>query len=151
MLTTMNKEFFDTSEHDCLQLLYEFNEKYKLFDFIKPSMEKASVDLIAAHNSRRFAVELKHRFMKLGKYETLFIEDYKLAQLYLQWVLYKREPLYINILHDAVVIFNLNKLKHKPKLVVKDIKSKGYETVQKQERRFELSLEDAVIYTRDGN
>lgn len=142
----MNENYFKENEKNDLQLLYEFNEKYKLFDAIVPAKEKEQYDAIAWHGTRTFAVELKHRLIKLGKYKTLFIEDYKLAALMLEYIIFKREPLYVNILHDAIVIFNLNKLKLKPRMTIKNIKSKGYEHMQMQERRYELSLQDAVIY-----
>lgn len=142
----MDEKYFNDNEQNDLQLFYEFNEKHHFFSCITPTKSKESYDATAIHKNRQFAVELKHRFVPLSKYKTLFIEDYKLAQLYLQWVLYKKEPLYVCFLYDAVVIFNLNKLKHQPRLTIKNIKSKGYEIIQERERRFELSLEDAVIY-----
>lgn len=143
----MNEQYFKTNEKTDLQLFFEFNEHYKLFDSITPTKEKEQFDAIAWHKTRTFAVELKHRFIKLNKYKTLFIEDYKLAALMLEYIINKREPLYINILADnTVVIFNLLKLQHKPKMTIKNIKSQGYEHMQMQERRFELNLDDAVIY-----
>lgn len=142
----MNKQYFKTNEKTDIQLLYEFNEEHKFFDAITPTKEKEQFDAIAWHKTRTFAIELKHRFIPINKYKTLFIEDYKLAALMLEYIINKREPLYINFLHDAIVIFNLNKLSIKPKMTIKDIKSEGYEYVQKQERRYELSLKDAVIY-----
>lgn len=144
----MNEQYFKTNEKTDLQLLYEFNEHYKLFDSITPAKEKEQFDAIAWHKTRTFAIELKHRFIPISRYKTLFIEDYKLAALMLEYIINKREPLYINFLHDAIVIFNLNKLSIKPKMTIKDIKSEGYEHIQKQERRFELNLKDAVIYMR---
>ena len=142
----MNKQYFKTNEKTDLQLLYEFNEEHKFFDTITPTKEKEQFDAIAWHKTRTFAIELKHRFIPISRYKTLFIEDYKLAALMLEYIINKREPLYINFLHDAIVIFNLNKLSIKPKMTIKDIKSEGYEHIQKQERRFELNLKDAVIY-----
>lgn len=133
-------------EQNDLQLFYEFNEEHKLFDSITPTKPKEQFDAIAWHKQRTFAVELKHRFIPINKYNTLFIEDYKFASLMLEYIINKREPLYVNILHDAIVIFNLNKLKHKPKMTIKNIRSQGYEHMQMQERRFELNLQDAVIY-----
>jgi len=144
----MNKQYFKTNEKTDLQLLYEFNEEHKFFDTITPTKEKEQFDAIAWHKTRTFAIELKHRFIPISRYKTLFIEDYKLAALMLEYIINKREPLYINFLHDAIVIFNLNKLSIKPKMTIKDIKSEGYEHIQKQERRFELNLKDAVIYMR---
>lgn len=144
----MNEQYFKTNEKTDLQLLYEFNEEHKFFDAITPTKEKEQFDAIAWHKTRTFAIELKHRFIPISRYKTLFIEDYKLAALMLEYIINKREPLYINFLHDAIVIFNLNKLSIKPKMTIKDIKSEGYEHIQKQERRFELNLKDAVIYMR---
>jgi hypothetical protein len=144
----MNEQYFKTNEKTDIQLLYEFNEEHKFFDAITPTKEKEQFDAIAWHKTRTFAVELKHRFIPISRYKTLFIEDYKLAALMLEYIINKREPLYINFLHDAIVIFNLNKLSIKPKMTIKDIKSEGYEHIQKQERRFELNLKDAVIYMR---
>jgi hypothetical protein len=144
----MNEQYFKINEKTDIQLLYEFNEEHKFFDSITPTKEKEQFDAIAWHKTRTFAVELKHRFIPISRYKTLFIEDYKLAALMLEYIINKREPLYINFLHDAIVIFNLNKLSIKPKMTIKDIKSEGYEHIQKQERRFELNLKDAVIYMR---
>lgn len=144
----MNKQYFNTNEKTDIQLLYEFNEEHKFFDAITQTKEKEQFDAIAWHKTRTFAIELKHRFIPISRYKTLFIEDYKLAALMLEYIINKREPLYINFLHDAIVIFNLNKLSIKPKMTIKDIKSEGYEHIQKQERRFELNLKDAVIYMR---
>lgn len=142
----MNKDYMDKMEQNDLQLFYEFNEQHKLFNSITPTKPMEQFDAIAIHKQRTFAVELKHRFIPINKYKTLFIEDYKFAALMLEYIINKREPLYVNILHDAIAIFNLNKLKHKPKMTIKNIKSQGYEHMQMQERRFELNLQDAVIY-----
>lgn len=142
----MNETYINQMEQNDLQLFYEFNEEHKLFDSITPTKPKEQFDAIAWHKQRTFAVELKHRFIPINKYNTLFIEDYKFASLMLEYIINKREPLYVNILHDAIVIFNLNKLKHKPKMTIKNIRSQGYEHMQMQERRFELNLQDAVIY-----
>lgn len=142
----MNETYINQMEQNDLQLFYEFNEEHKLFDSITPTKPMEQFDAIAWHKTRTFAVELKHRFIPINKYNTLFIEDYKFASLMLEYIVNKREPLYVNILHDAIVIFNLNKLKHKPKMTIKNIRSQGYEHMQMQERRFELNLQDAVIY-----
>ena len=142
----MNETYINQMEQNDLQLFYEFNEEHKLFDSITPTKPMEQFDAIAWHKTRTFAVELKHRFIPINKYRTLFIEDYKFASLMLEYIINKREPLYVNILHDAIVIFNLNKLKHKPKMTIKNIRSQGYEHMQMQERRFELNLQDAVIY-----
>ena len=122
------------------------NYNTKLFQTITPTKEKSQVDAIAKHKNRTFAIELKHRFVPLNKYKTMFIEDYKLASMMLEYIINGREPLYICILHDAILIFNLLKLKNMPKLKIMDIESKGYDKMQCQERRYLLPINDAVIY-----
>lgn len=147
----MNENYFKENEKNDLQLLYEFNEKYKLFDAIVPAKEKEQYDAIAWHGTRTFAVELKHRLIKLGKYKTLFIESYKYLELKLEYEFNGMEGLYINFLHDAVVIFNINKIKHKPNFTIHNIKSDGYEVNQLQERRYHLDFRDAVIYKKEND
>ena len=140
------KDYFETNEKNDLQMLYEFNHSKKLFDSIIPTKEKSQVDAIARHKDRTFAVEIKHRLVPLDRYKTMFIEDYKLASMMLEYIINGREPLYICILHDAILVFNLLKLKNMPKLRITDIESKGYDKMQCQERRYLLDINDAVVY-----
>ena len=138
--------YFEQNEHDDLQLFYEFNAEHRLFDSITPMRIKSQYDAIAVHKNRKFAVELKRRFVQLKTYDSVFIEAYKLAAMMLEYTVNHLEPLYICFLHDAVLIFNLLKLKTMPKLRILDIESKGYEKMQCQERRYLLDINDAVIY-----
>ena len=138
--------YFETNEKQDLQLLYEFNYETKLFKWIMPTEPKSQIDAIAMKNNRNFAIEIKHRLIPVDRYKSIMIEDYKYLELMMEKQFHNREPLYINFLHDAVVIFNLNKLKEKPKMRVMNIKSEGYDKVQYQERRYMLDLSDAVIY-----
>ena len=138
--------YFEDNERQDLQLLYEFNYETKLFKWVMPTEPKSQIDAIAMHSNRTFAIEIKHRLIPVSKYQHLMIEDYKYCELLQEYQFNGREPLYINFLHDAVVIFNLNKLKDKPKLRIMNIKSEGYDKVQYQERRYMLNLSDAVIY-----
>lgn len=147
----MNEQYFKTNEKTDIQLLYEFNEEHKFFDAITPTKEKEQFDAIAWHKTRTFAIELKHRFIPISRYKTLFIESHKYLELLLEAKYNNREPLYVNFLHDAVVIFNLNKLKHRPNFKIYNIKSEGYEVNQLQERRYQLSFDDAVIYKKENN
>lgn len=142
----MNKEYFNQSEQNDLQLLYEFNYEHKLFTSIIPTSAKCQYDAIATHKNRKFAVELKKRYIPSNKYKTIMIEDYKYLELMLEAKYNNLEPLYINFLYDAVVIFNLNKLKTKPRFTEHTIKSEGYETLQAKERRYHLPIEDGIIY-----
>ncbi len=140
------KEYFDMNEQNDLQMMYEFNYEKHLFDSITPEKEKAQIDCTAKHKNRKFAIEIKHRLIPIDKYKTIMIEDYKYLELMLAYQFSGLEPLYINFCNDAVVIFNLNKLKSKPKLKILDIESKGYDKTQKLERRYYLDINDAVIY-----
>lgn len=146
----MNKNYFNENEANDLQLLYEFSDDYKLFDSITPTKEKAQYDAVAIRGKRKFAVELKKRYITLTKYKTIMIEDYKYLELMLEAKYNNLEPLYINFLYDAVVVFNLNKLKHKPRFTEHTIKSEGYETLQAKERRYHLPIEEGVIYKTKG-
>ena len=140
------KDYFTMNEKEDLQQLYEFNAVKHLFDSIKPSEEKAQIDCTAKHKDRQFAVEIKHRLIPVNKYKTIMIEDYKYLELMLEYQFNGKEPLYINFLNDAVVIFNLNRLKSKPKVRCMNIESKGYDRIQNMERRYMLDINDAVIY-----
>lgn len=139
-------DYFKTNEKQDLQLLYEFNYANKLFTWVMPTEPKSQIDAIAMHSNRTFAIEIKHRMIPVDRYKSIMIEDYKYLELMMEYQFNNREPLYINFLHDAVVIFNLNKLKDKPKLRIMNIKSEGYDKVQYQERRYMLDLTDACIY-----
>lgn len=145
------KDYFIVNEKQDLNMLYEFNYEKHLFDSITPTEEKAQIDATATHKQRKFAIELKHRLIPVRRYQSIMIEDYKFLELMLEYQFNGYEPLYINFLYDAVVIFNLNKLKHKPKMKVLNIKSEGYDKIQAQERRYYLDINDAVIYEGEWN
>lgn len=139
--------YFKDNEKQDLQLLYEFNYANKLFTWIMPTAEKSQIDAIAMKGGRTFAIEIKHRLIPVWRYKSIMIEDYKYAELLMEYQFNNREPLYINFLHDnVVVIYNLSKLNNKPKMRVMNIKSEGYGAMQQQERRYMLDLSDAVIY-----
>lgn len=141
------KEYFETNEQNDLQLMYEFNAVTRLFEGIKPTPEKAQYDATAYKRNRSFAIELKHRYVNLEKYNSMMIEDYKFAALMMEYVVNGREPLYVCFLQGGVVlIYNLLKLTRMPQLRTMNINSKGYDKMQCGERRYLLSLDDAVIF-----
>lgn len=140
-------DYFKDNEKQDLQLLYQFNYDNKLFTWVMPTEPKSQIDAIAMKGGRNFAIEIKHRLIPVSKYQHLMIEDYKYLELMMEAQFHNREPLYINFLHDnVVVIYNLSKLSAKPKLRIMNIKSEGYGTMQQQERRYMLDLADACIY-----
>lgn len=140
-------DYFKDNEKQDLQLLYQFNYDNKLFTWVMPTEPKSQIDAIAMKGGRNFAIEIKHRLIPVDRYKSIMIEDYKYLELLQEYQFNNREPLYINFLHDnVVVIFNLSKLSAKPKLRIMNIKSEGYGTMQQQERRYMLDLSDACIY-----
>lgn len=144
--------YFEENEKNDLQMLYEFNHETRLFDSITPTKEKSQIDATAIHKNRKFAIELKHRFINLEKYQTIMIEPYKYLELKLEKEFNGMDGLYINFLADGtVVIFNISRLKTRPHFTIHNIRSQGYEVNQIQERRYHLDLKDAVIYKKDNN
>ena len=145
------KDYFTMNERNDLKLMYKFKYETKLFQSIKPTKEKSQYDCTGVKGNREFAIELKNRYVDLSKYQSMFIEDYKLAALMLEYILNGKEPLYVCFLQGGVVlIYNLLKLTRMPQLRISNIKSEGYDKMQCQERRYCLSLDDAVIY-KDNN
>ena len=141
------KEFFDVNEKQDLQMLYEFNTVARLFEGITPAKEKAQYDAIGYKRNRRFAIELKHRFINLDKYKSIMIEDYKFAALMMEYIVNQTEPLYVCFLQGGyILIYNLLKLTRMPQLRTLNIESKGYDKMQCSERRYLLSFDDAVIF-----
>ena len=141
------KDYFETNEKNDLQMMYEFNNATRLFEGITPTKEKEQYDATGYNRSRTFAIELKHRFVPLEKYNSMFIEDYKFAALMMEYIINGKEPLYVCFLEGGyTLIYNLLKLTRMPQLRVLNIKSEGYDKMQCSERRYLLSFDDAVIF-----
>lgn len=82
---------------------------------------------------------------------TIYIEAHKAGDMFLDYFSLGREPIYVNFLdNDYVVVYNLGKLKTRPKRVQKKIWSKLYQNWENQIRE-ELPLNEAFIYKWDGN
>lgn len=143
--------YFETNENQDFKLLLDFNEHTHIFNNLRRAKEGHHTDAIGEHTSklgekRTFNIELKKRFCSVHKYDDVYIEDYKLASMLLDYQFFGVEPLYICFYDDATVIFNLNKLKRYPKTSILNIYSEGKQVTQTQERRYRLSMDDAVIY-----
>lgn len=150
--TKTMKDYFKKNERMDYKMLETFNEHTHIFDTLRQAKEGHHTDAIGTHTSklgekRTFNIELKRRFINLDTYPSIYIEDYKLGSMLLDYMMFGIEPLYVNFLNDnTVVIFNLNKLTKYPKLDIKNINSDGKERTQLQSRRYCLSFDDAVIY-----
>lgn len=161
-----NKEYFDTNEEQDLKRLIEFNEHVHIFEHIKPTEIKHYSDATGYSADRLFNIELKNRNQVLlnnGKIsgctqngkgyidDDLFIEDHKIADLLVDYIAQGLEPLYINFLENAIVIFNLSKLTVRPKKHLNlKINSKGYRTMEFGNRQG-LYIIDAAIYDLNYN
>lgn len=143
--------YFEMNENKDYQLLLDFNQHTNLFDTVRRAKEGHHTDAIASHinnlgEERLFNIEIKRRFCNHTKYDTAFIEDYKMASMLLDYHFFGIEPLYINFYNDAVVIFNLTKLSKYPKQDIWNIYSEGKKVNQTQERRYGLDFKDAVVF-----
>lgn len=137
--------YFETNEKNDYNLLLKLNEKHKWFEELRQTKQGHHTDAIGKHKDRIFNIELKRRYITTKTYNSIYIEDYKMCQMLLDYQFYKIEPLYINFLNDAVVIYNLKDLKTYPKVEIKNINSQGKERTQLQTRRYCLPLTNAVI------
>ena len=145
----MKDSYFKSQEKNDYTQLFDFNKHTNLFDGVSATTEGYHTDAIAVSNrldKRVFNIELKHRNCNITTYPTVYIEDYKLASMLLDYHMMDIEPLYFNFYNDGVAIFNLSKLTKYPKVEIKNIYSEGKEKQQQQERRYCLDLKDAAIY-----
>jgi len=156
----MDKDYFEQKENENWKLLCDFNEHTHLFDEIGRMPQYYHTDATGRTETklgeeRKFNLELKTRdvtLTKSGKFmgdkfneNTLYIESHKIADLLLDQVI-GYEGLYVNFLNNnVVIIFNVGKLKVRPKLEKKRIPSKGYQGFEMGFREG-LHIKDAAIY-----
>lgn len=162
----INKVYFQENETNDIEKLTDFNRKAHIFEHIKQSEEKHYTDATGYSMDRKFNIELKNRnqiLLKNGKIsgctqngksyidDDIFIEDHKIADMMLDYISYGLEPLYINFLNNAIIIFNLSKLSIRPrKHLNMKINSKGYRAMEFANRQG-LFLKDAAIYDINYN
>lgn len=152
----MNREEdFDTSEQKCWELLQDFieNSDFKTKIKIYGRKEKCDyVDATGMTTSNQFLnMELKRRYHTLGKFDTLYAEGHKVADLYVDYFCLNKIPLYINFLDDGyVVIYNLTRLKHRHEAVKGKNWSQGYKAFEMTQSQ-RLDLKDAYIYKKENN
>ena len=83
--------------------------------------------------------------------DSIYIESHKAADLLMDWITLDFIPLFINYLSDnIVVVFNLSKLKNRPKSRHLRIYSSLYQSYEEADR-LELQLQDAFIYEKYKN
>ena len=118
-----------------------------------------------SQNGNAVNVEIKQRNQTLSNFkiqgktkdgrpytaDTIYIEAHKAGDMLIDYVCECKVPLYINFLNDGwVIVYNLSKLKHRPKTIAKKIWSDLYQGFELAKRE-ELKLEDAFIYKKENN
>ena len=151
-IDNMNSEYGLKNEEKDYILLKEFNEKVLKLNKLGQTTKHHHSDASGLTKSGTYInLELKHRNININTYPTMYLESHKAADMLLDYVTLNYVPLYVNFLADGhVVVFNLAKLKHRPKTVCKYIKSELYEGFELAKRQ-ELDMRDAFIYKLENN
>ena len=148
----MNSEYGLKNEEKDYILLKEFNEKVLKLNKLGQTPKHHHSDASGlTKDGQHINIELKYRNININTYSTIYIESHKIADILLDYVCDGKIPLYVNFLQDDhVVVFNLAKLKHRPKTVCKYIKSQLYDSFELAKRQ-ELNMQDAYIYELKNN
>lgn len=162
----MDKQFFDKNEETDFEKFIAFNDKLNMFEGVEKMKKGWHSDATGRTKTKKYNIELKDRGILLlddgrisGHSQTsgkdfidngIMLESHKYADLMLDSIL-GYEPIYINFMLNAIVIFNLNNLTVRPKKSdMMNIKSKGYEKFEMAKRQF-LDIKDAAIYDKNYN
>lgn len=160
----MDKFNFKEREQQDYQKLVNLNNKHNFFTSIQHLEDGYHCDASGyttnkLGETREFIIELKDRNLSVTEDNTLsgtsmnghsytadtvYIEASKMSDLLLEHIVKGYEPLYVNFLDNATIIFNLKNLKHLPKLERPQIHSNGYGWTARVPR-YALSMRDAVI------
>lgn len=153
----MNRKSFDNDEKICFEKFKDFSEKVNYFVEYQKNPRFSNTDVSGSTiDGRLINVELKNRNLKLlpnGDVSgftfidhDVFIEDYKVAELLLDYVHEGLEPLYLNFLHDDIaLLWNLAKVKNVRKKKEVNVNNKGYGKMEKC-YRMGLYAVDAAIF-----
>lgn len=147
----MNEQYANTSEQQDYEKLQDLNRLLKIRELGKRP-DKDTTDASGyTQDGQEVNIELKSRYIGINTYKTIYIESHKVADMLLDYTIDHKIPLYINFLNDDyVVVFNLAKLRHRPRKVNKRIWSELYQAFEMAKRE-ELRLEDAWIYQKQND
>ena len=164
----MNQEFAEQKEKNGFEKLKEFNDAvFKLKELGQTPPKHWSDASGITTNEQYINFELKIRNQTLDMKNmivsginstsknvytasTIYIEMHKVGSLLLDYNILDYQPLYVNFLTNAVVIFNLSKLNKVPNTIARRIYStlfQGFEMA----KRVELPLTEAYIYIKENN
>lgn len=165
----MNRKYATDKEQTGYEKLLDFNQLLKLKD-LQQTVEGDYRDATGiTTTNQKVNIENKVRnqtlFYQDGKpyisgltssnspysADTIYIEAHKASDLLMDWITLDYIPLFVNYLRDnIVVVFNLSRLKQRPKSRHLRIYSSLYQSYEEADR-LELSLNDAFIYKKDKN
>lgn len=147
----MNENYAITSEQQDYEKLRDFNKLLKIRELGKRP-DKDTTDASGyTQDGQELNIELKSRRVGINTYKTIYIENHKVADMLLDYTIDNKIPLYINFLNDDyIVVFNLAKLRHRPRKTNKRIWSELYQAFEMAKRE-ELRLEDAWIYQKQND
>lgn len=147
----MNEQYANTSEQQDYEKLQDLNRLLKIRELGKRP-DKDTTDASGyTQDGQEVNIELKSRYIGINTYKTIYIESHKVADMLLDYTIDHKIPLYVNFLNDDyVVVFNLAKLRHRPRKVNKRIWSELYQAFEMAKRE-ELRLEDAWIYQKQND
>ena len=138
--------YFSRNEDTDWQKLKAYNKYVGVFKELIPIGGNLHYDASGAtYDGRTARIELKTRHFDINKYQSLYIEDHKSANLLYDWITLNDEPLYVNFCDDGIVLFNLRQLTQRPKTSTGRSYSNGYQGWEYNSRN-ELYLVDATIY-----
>ena len=165
----MNRKYANEKEQTGYQKLLDFNQLLRLKDLTQTTEGDYRDATGITTNNQKINIENKIRnqtlFYQDGKpyisgltssnspysADTIYIEAHKASDLLMDWITLDYIPLFVNYLRDnIVVVFNLSKLKTRPKSRHLRIYSSLYQSYQEADR-LELSLSDAFIYNKAEN
>lgn len=158
----MDKDYALKFEEKDYILLKEFNDQILHLTELGQTQKAHYTDASGYTTDGRYCnIELKYRDADLTEdlklsaetyiVDSIFIESHKIGDMLLDYVIDKEIPLYVNFLkNDYVILYNLARLKQRPRRAVKKIYSKLYQGFELAKRE-ELLLTDAWIYQKENN
>lgn len=157
----MDKDYALKKEEEGYILLEDFNDKVLKLQELGRTKEKSTTDASGKTIDMEVNIEIKKRELTLQDdfsvsgdsftADTLFIEGHKAADMLLDYVCDSLIPLYVNFLNNGVVIvYNLSRLKHRPRKTSRKIWSRLYQGFELAKRQ-ELQILDAWIYKKEND
>jgi hypothetical protein len=148
--------YFDKQEDRCEKLFRDFNNQVHWFQGITANTRGSEIDFKCTDKIGRLVhIELKERkgnIKKFNGFGDILLEPSKLAaftRIAESGHTYNEQRLYINFVDDGVIIFNIDEI-HNMRFYPNHQQINFGKKILEREDRLGLSMEDAIIYTKDG-